>query len=161
MAENAPTPPACIYEAALTGRQRGRLRRARERGYLNARGHDNHGMVRAYEFWCWWLKIPVLWYERRTPYSKFGRIHLDMSTTLNTLTAEGQAAMAALGASQVSAHDVCWERVPLADIAQITQQALRAALHKGNAEPNRMKLINITLPRPAKVLTMVARAASA
>src|SRR5438067_1846836 len=85
-------------EAQLGGRERARLRAARENGFLNARCRGNQRLVEVFSFWCWRLKLPMVWLERRTPHSRYGRIRLDMFTTPNMLTAAGQAEMRTLGA---------------------------------------------------------------
>jgi len=41
-------------------RERTRLRKAREDGYLDARCKQNGGLVHAYGLWCWRLKIPMV-----------------------------------------------------------------------------------------------------
>jgi len=124
-------------EAHLTGRERTRLRVARENGYLNARSADNRRLVEAFSLWCWLLKIPMVWLERRTPHSRYGRVHLDMFTTANALTAAGQAEMRAHGPARASPHDACWERVPLRELERVANTVFRAATRMGNYEPTR------------------------
>src|ERR1035437_4453053 len=136
-------------DAGFGGRERTRLRLARENGYLDARRPENQRMVRAYGMWCWRLKIPTVWFERQTRYSKYGRVHLEMFTTANRLTASGMAEMAYLGATPFSPHDACWSRVPLPRLDEVARTILRAAIRVGNYEPNRPKLVNIDIRRPS------------
>ena len=75
----------------MNGREQARLAKARENGYLDARCKDNQALVRAYGMWCWRLRIPMVWLERRSRYSAFGRVQLEMFTSANRLTAGGQA----------------------------------------------------------------------
>src|SRR5512144_753943 len=101
----------------MNGRQNTRLRQAREQGYLDARCPENLALLQTFGLWCWKLKLPMVWIERRTRYSRFARIRLDMFTCGNCLTAAGQEYLkflSALGSgaisTRVSAHDAVWER---------------------------------------------------
>ncbi len=139
-------------ETHLTGRQRSRLRRARENGYLNASCRDNQKLIAAYARWCWRLRIPIVWSERRSPYSRFGVVHLDLYTTPHRLTAAGQSEMQALApATAISPHDARWGAVPLGDLDRVAAAVLRAAVRPDHYQPNR-----IVLPSrlPAKVLSI-------
>ena len=128
-------------EARLRGRERARLRVARENGFLNARSPDNQHLVEAFSEWCWRLRLPMVWLERRTPHSRYGHIRLDMFTTPNMLTETGQAKMCALGASRVSAHDAHWDRVPLEELERLTNAVFRAVTRLENYEANRSPLV--------------------
>lgn len=122
-------------------------------------------MVKAYGLWCWRLKIPLVWFERRSPRSRYGRVRLDMFTTANMLTAGGQAAMRAMGGAgpaEISPHDALWDRVPMHSLGQLANAALRAAVRRGNYEPNRVGIVSVRRRKPARVLELwPARAASA
>jgi hypothetical protein len=76
----------------LLGRERSAIENARRVGYLDQRNQSRELIRREYERWCWCLKIPVVRITRRSPCSRFSRIILDMYTTPNTLSAEGQEA---------------------------------------------------------------------
>jgi hypothetical protein len=110
----------------------------------------------------------MIWFERSTPRSRYGRLHLDFLTTANRLTAAGQAEMRSLGAgrgprvpTRVSAHEVSWEHVPFDEIERFASAAYRAATRIGNYEENRPKLVKIEARRPARILSMgMPRAAS-
>jgi hypothetical protein len=142
-------------DAHLAGRQRARLRLARENGYLNARCAAHQLLVQAFSLWCWRLRIPMVWLEYRTPRSRYGRVHLDMFTTSNRLTAAGQAEMVALGQARASPHDACWERVPLRDLERLASSVLRAAVRPGNYEPNRLKLVaDVRRQNPEKLFAV-------
>jgi hypothetical protein len=133
-------------EAQLTGRERRRLRLARENAYLPATCPDNRRIAKLHGLWCWKLKIPIVWFERLTPRSKFGRVHLDMMTTPNALTPAGQTAMRALGARfqatgaiQVSPNDGHWDHVPLANLEPLCGAVLKAAVTVDHYRLNRTK----------------------
>src|SRR4051794_37858018 len=81
----------------FTGRERTRLRRARENGYLNALCRSAREIREAHSFWCWRLRLPVVWYERLTPRSRFGRVCVDLFTTSNVITAKGEGELRRLG----------------------------------------------------------------
>ena len=80
----------------MNGRERTRLRKARENGYLDACCSGNRALVHAYGLWCWRLRIPTVWLERRTFYSRYARVHLEMFTSANRLAEGGQAGMKAI-----------------------------------------------------------------
>jgi hypothetical protein len=142
-------------DAHLSGRERTRLRVARENGFLNALCAHNQPLVRAFSLWCWRLKIPMVWLERRTLHSRYGRVRLDMFTTPNMLTAAGQAGMKALGQARASPHDACWERVPLRELDRLANSVFRAATRAGNYEPNRSKfVVDLRRERPDKLFAV-------
>jgi len=153
--------------AELPGRERRRLELARENACLDARLPAGQRVVKAYGLWCWRLKIPMVWFERRTPRSRYGRVRLDMFTTPNMLTAGGQAAMKELGApalgtteAAVSAHDACWDRVPLAQLEKLAKAAFRAAVKAGNYRLNRARLVDIESRAPGRPLKVAPRKAA-
>jgi hypothetical protein len=134
---------------------RNRLARARERGYQDVRRASSQHLLRAYSLWCWRLLLPVVWFERRIPRSKYGRVRLDMFTTGSKLTASGQAEMTLLGVRYestssvvVSPHDACWDRIPLKRLESLAHDVIRAAIRAGNHESIRSK-------RSAKVVPII------
>jgi len=131
--------------APLTRGARRRLQQAHESGYLDATCRDNGAIVKAHGLWCWRLKLPMVWFERNSPRSRFGRLRLDMLTTPNMLTGAGQAALKALGEGPVSAHDAVWESVPLPRLKKMAHAAFRAALQAQNYRRN-------SVPRPLKLV---------
>ena len=142
-------------DAHLGGRERTRLRVARENGFLNALCEHNQLLVQAFSLWCWRLKIPMVWLERRTPHSRYGRVRLDMFTTANMLTAAGQAEMKALGQARASPHDACWERVRLRELERLANSVYRAATRTGNYEPNRSKFVaDMRREKPEKLFAV-------
>lgn len=83
----------------------------------------------------------MVWFGRRTPRSKYGRVHLEMFTTANRLTASAQDALQALWPqAQMSSHNVRLDRVPLKQINELARAVFRAATRTGSAEPNRSEL---------------------
>jgi hypothetical protein len=127
----------------MNRREHTRLGKARENGYLDARCKDNQALVRAYGMWCWRLKIPMVWLERRTRYSKYGRVQLEMFTSANRLSVRGEAAMEAICApaniaawTQISAHDARWEHVALPNARELARAVFRAATRPENYEVN-------------------------
>ena len=148
-----------LPQPALTARGRRRLQQAHEDGFLDATCCDNAAIVKAHGLWCWRLKIPMVWVERRSRYSRYGRIHLDMFTTPNLLNSSGRAAMQALGAAKVSAHDAHWDLVPRGNLAAIGRATLRAALRTGNCAMNRGQPLGIDI-HPRRPLQLVTRKAA-
>jgi hypothetical protein len=146
----------------FNGRERRRLERAREYGYLDAKVRENQKLVRAYGLWCWQLKIPMVWMERESPHSKFGRVRLEMFTTPNVLTPAGRSALEALAPAveaAVSAHDACWMRVPLAKVAGLAKAAIRGALTVGNYRLNKTAPAKVDLSRLDRVVELPQRLA--
>jgi hypothetical protein len=132
---------ACQLGTGFGTRERKRLDRAREKGYLDARCRNNQKVIEAFGLWCWRLKLPMVWFERQTPRSKYGRVHLELFTTANRLTANGQEAMQAICASftvkghaQVSPHTVNCDRGPLNRLEDLAKAVFRTATRTGNYE---------------------------
>ncbi len=154
-------------EALLGGRERTRLRKARENGFLDARCSLGSELVRRYGRWCWTMKVPLVWFERRSPYSRFGRVHLEMFTTANILTDRGQAAMrnfrplrCPAAPARVSPHDACWEDVPLRDLNAMARSVYRAATRSGNCDVSQSGQVARTRRRTGKLIEiMTARVA--
>jgi len=140
----------------LTPRDRRRLQQAHENGYLDASCRGNGAIVKAHGLWCWRLKVPMVWFERRSPSSRFGRLRLDMLTTPNTLTGAGQTALKALGDGAISADEAVWEGVPLPRLAKMAHAAFRAAVQAQNYRRNRAPLAKIDARR-GRPLRLVSR----
>lgn len=125
-------------DTQFTGRERRRLSLARENGYLNAHCRDGRKLLAAYAQWCWRVRIPVVWSERCSPRSRYGRVRLDLFTTPNRLTADCQADMKCLSKrATTSPHDARWERVPLGDLDRLAAAVFRASTRPGNYRFNR------------------------
>jgi hypothetical protein len=144
----------------MNGRERTRLRKARENGYLDACCNLNGVLVRAYGLWCWRLKIPIVWLERRTRYSRYARVHLEMFTSANRLAAAGLASMKAICApgnaatwTRVSAHNACWDHVAMPNATELAHAVFRAALRPRNYERNEDRAEE---RKTGKVLRMVS-----
>jgi len=121
---------------------RTRLIRARENGYLDAAGRPQ--IVAAHAFWCWRLRVPAIWYERKSPRSKYGQLHLELYTTGRLLTEQGQNEMTDLlrklhlpGRVTVSGDDAHWEDVPRQRLEELARTVLRIATRMGNYELRR------------------------
>ena len=141
-----------------------RLRIAREVGYLDARCKENQALVDSYGLWCWRLKIPMVWLERRTPYSRYGRVQLEMFPSARRLTDAGQVEMKGICApgnaaawTHVSAHDAGWDHVALPNGMELARAVFRAAIRLENYEKNE----NRTECRPERKTGNVLRMASA
>jgi len=78
------------------GREQRQLESARCTGYLDQRNQDREALRRAYERWCWTMKVPIVRILRQSPRSRFSTVVLEMYTTPNTLSAEGQEAVVKL-----------------------------------------------------------------
>jgi hypothetical protein len=96
----------------------------------------------------------VIWIERCSPHSRYGRLHLDLFTTPQALTVAGREALAGLSARfgiagkvAITAHDACWDRVPVAVLEPLARAVLRVSGRPGNYQ--------LDLP-PAKVTSVPA-----
>jgi hypothetical protein len=119
-------------------RDRRLLQTAHEKGYLNGRNRHSRELLNTYGGWCWRLKLPVIWIERQTPRSKYGRVFLDMFTTPNVLTPAGKSEMKKLlselsirGDGAISAHDMSWNKIPLANLEAAARKTLRISTRLG------------------------------
>jgi hypothetical protein len=123
----------------FAGRDRTRLERARTNGYLDASGRPH--IVAAHGFWCWRLRVPAIWFERKSPRSKYGRVHLELFTTGYRLTEAGQIEMTDLirrlhlpGRVAASPDDAHWDDVPRQRLEELARTVLRVATRMGHYE---------------------------
>ncbi len=136
-----------------------RIQLARENGFLNARCRKGHELLRVYGLWCWRMGIPLVWYERRSPHSRFSRVHLEMLTTNCTVTVAGRAALIATATppGDVSAHGAVWDRVPAGDAADFARAVFRTVRRRGNQQVQQnhsgLRLVGQALS-PAKPLCL-------
>jgi hypothetical protein len=136
-------------ENDLTGRARSLLDRARVNGYLNANSEARPALIRAHGFWCWKLRVPLICFQRNSPRSRVGSVHLDLFTTPHVLTAQGLAELATLpGHATLSHYDGVWTNVPAAHLESVARSVYRTATRRGNytlrpstASPELAKLI--------------------
>jgi hypothetical protein len=147
----------------MNGRERTRLRKARENGYLDACCHLNQALVHAYGLWCWRLRIPMVWLERRTRHSRYARVQLEMFTSANRLVTVGQAGMKAICApgnaatwTRVSAHDACWDHVALPNAAELARTVFRAAIRPANYERNEDRIESVQERKTGNVIQMIS-----
>ena len=152
---------AAFAELQLSGWERGRLRRARENGYLDARCRQNVALVHAYGLWCWRLKIPMVVVEKRSRYSRYGRVWLEMFTSGMRLSPAGQAVARAICApantsewTHISPHDATWDHVALANAAGLAHNVFRASVRAGNYELNDRRVASSGLKKAGRVLQM-------
>jgi hypothetical protein len=125
----------------FAGRGRSRLQRARIDGYLNATGKSRDALLRAHGFWCWRLRLPLIWYERNSPRSRYGGLHVDLSTTANRFTHHGQSELAGVAerlgvrdAAVLSPFEARWENIPMQRLDEFVRSVLRVAMRLGNYE---------------------------
>ena len=142
----------------MNGREQTRLRKAREDGYLDARCPENGLLIQAYGMWCWRLKIPMVWLERRARYSRFARVKLEMFTCNNRLNARGQERLKAVCAPRnkasstaISPHDVTWDHVAQGSAKDLARSVFRVAVNSVNYERNQEE---VSVARTGKLLQM-------
>jgi hypothetical protein len=144
---------------SINRREQTRLRKARENGYLDARCPDNRLLLQAFGMWCWRLKLPMVWLERRTRYSRYAQVKLEMFTTDNHLNQGGRERLAAVcapgnraGWTDISAHQAAWDHVTQSNARELARVAFRAAIYRGNYEKNEVE--ETTSRKSGKVLQM-------
>ena len=127
----------------MNGRDRTRLRKAREDGYLDARCPENRLLIQAYGMWCWRLKLPMVWLERRTRYSRYVRVKLEMFTSANRLSDGGRDRLQAVcapgnqaGWTRITPHDATWDHVARSSAKDVARSVFRASIRAGNYERN-------------------------
>jgi len=141
-------------DAKFGTRARRRLETARDRGYLDATRAGPSELVRAHGLWCWRLRIPLIWFERRSPHSRFGSLHLEMFTTAHRLTQAGQSALSCLSEhATVCTGEACWRKVPIPELDRLAREAYRKATQAGNYHS---KAAVIEKPRPRVAVAAVA-----
>src|SRR5436190_6133680 len=99
----------------MNGREQTRLRKACQDGYLDARCPENQVLLQAFGMWCWRLKLPMVWLERRTRYSRYSRVKLEMFTTNNRLNQRGRDRLQTVcapgdraGWTEILGHQAAW-----------------------------------------------------
>ena len=127
----------------MNGREQTRLRKAREDGYLDARCPESRVLLQAFGMWCWRLKLPMVWLERRTRYSRYARVKLEMFTSNNLLNQRGREQLQAVCApgnraawTTVEAHQAAWDHVAKFSAKELARAAFRVAVKGGNYEKN-------------------------
>jgi hypothetical protein len=105
----------------------------------------------------------LVWLDRRTSFSRYGRVQLEMFTSPNRLTAGGQAGMRAICApgnaakwTRVSPHDACWDHVALPNARGLAHVVIRAAIRPENCERNEDREDSLQEPKSGKVLRMAS-----
>jgi len=108
------------------------------------------------------MRLPVVWTERHSPRSRFGRIRLDLFTTPYRLTAEAQAELREITPGAViSPHDGRWDRIPLRDLHLLAPAILRAATRSANLNLNRSYPASCPARVPGEVAAISERMAVA
>jgi hypothetical protein len=149
-------------EQRLKGRQKGRLSRARDSGFLEVRGPDSEKAFRFHGAWCWRLRLPLVWFERNSPSSRYGHVHLDLFTSGKWLTDRGLEELRALAPAEISPYDAAWKRVPRRDLPALAARVIRVAVRPENLETTAVRRIEVLHRGPARIIEMSSpQAASA
>ncbi len=145
----------------FAGRGRCRIERARANGYLNANTRSSEALLKAHGFWCWRFRLPLIWYERKSPRSRHGRVCLDLFTTPYVLTARGLEELGGIADRlELTCHafsspfEYRWEDVPMARLEELSRAVFRTVTRLGNFELSKRS------PAPALARMMEAITAS-
>ena len=127
----------------MNAREQARLRKAREDGYLDARGPENRALLQAFGMWCWRLKLPMVWLERRSRYSRYAMVKLEMFTSNNRLNDRGRERLQTVcapgnlaGSTNISAHQATWDHVARSNARELARAVFRASVTGANYERN-------------------------
>lgn len=145
-----------LLEMNLNPRHRTALRRARENGYLDARAAGAAQLLMAFSLWCWRLRLPVVWFERLSPRSRYGFVKLDLYTTGHRLSERGLMEIEGLspGAVDISPHDARFGRVPRDQLAGLAARVIKAAVRPDNCEAIAPRLLLAPRRGPAEVIEL-------
>ena len=109
------------------------------------------------------MAIPLIWYERRSPHSRFSRVHLEMLTTPGSLTVAAHAALIAISAPLVEArygtispHGAVWDRVPAGAAADFARAVFRAVRRPRGGH---VQSSPAEIPAPGTMIRLVPRLA--
>ena len=118
-------------------------------------------LIVAHARWCWRLHLPVVWTERLSPRSRYGRVRVDLFTTPYRLTAEGQVELQEIAPGAVtSPHDARWEHVALRDLDWLAAAAVRIATRGENLQPLRAYPAGCPAQAPGQTARIAARLAA-
>jgi hypothetical protein len=110
-------------------------------GYLNATSSRRDSLLRAHGFWCWRLRLPLIWYDRNSPRSRYGSLHVDLSTTANRFTHHGIADLAGISdrlgiraPAILTPFEARWDNIPTQRLDELGRIIFRVAMRLGNYE---------------------------
>jgi hypothetical protein len=138
-------------EASLNTRERRKLREARKKGYLDGRGPRRRhkeiaNLSMVFSLWCWRLRLPVVWCERHSPRSRYGRVRLDLYTTRNRLSLRALAE----NGPRSGALEQCAARRS----GSLAGRAMKAAVKPANQESAAPRWIQVEPRKPAKLIEL-------
>jgi len=121
---------------------------ARREGFLRvAAMEEDEPARRAWGRWCMKMRVPVLVWTRPSKTSRTGKLVLDMCTTPNGLSEEGQESVRQMMARQVRRGEgrvepvgVAWTEVSARALVPLATELLRMATTLGVYEPDMRKL---------------------
>lgn len=105
----------------------------------------------------------MVWVEPRTRYSRYRRVKLEMFTSANRLTMEGQSGMKAICVpgntaswTRVSPHDAAWDHVAAPSARELAHAVFRAAVRPVSYEKDEIWVRRKSERKMGKVLRMVS-----
>jgi hypothetical protein len=81
----------------------------------------------------------MVWFKRCSPYSRYGRVRLELFTTPNWLSEQGDI-------------DTQWGPVPLGVLVELAAHLIEAAVGAGDSEAVMPRMIEVEHRGPAKVI---------
>jgi hypothetical protein len=120
----------------------GTLERARQSGYLDQRNQTRELLRQAHERWCWTMKLPIVRIRRRSIRSRYCVVQIEMYTTPNTLSLEGQQALArfgekaGLGDQSLSPYGGEFGKIPNPATAKFARELFRISTTLGYYVPD-------------------------
>lgn len=120
---------------------------ARREGFLRAVAVEDEPARRAWGRWCMRMRIPVVVWQRASRTARTGRLMLDLCTTPNELSHEGQEAVFQLLSRRVprgegSVESVCveWRGVSARKLPTTAAELYRMATSLGSYQPDMRRL---------------------
>ena len=131
----------------LSKRHQRLLAGARRDGFLRAAGAEDDPARRAWGRWCMKMRVPVLVWLRPTKTARQGKLMLDLCTTPNELSTQGQEAIrlmlarqAPRGKGKVESVGAEWPRVSAHAVPAAAKELYRMATSLGIYEPDMRRL---------------------
>ena len=93
-------------------------------------------MLRQFGAWCWLLRLPLVWWQRNSPRSRYGTLRLDLFTSGKRLALSGEQELRSLApwAAVVSPDDGVWSHVPRNELPYLAGRVVHAAVRPGNCD---------------------------
>jgi hypothetical protein len=87
------------------------------------------------------LRVPLVWYERNSLRSRYGCLHVDLSTTATRFTHHGVSELAGIadrlgicGPALLTEFEARWDNIPVQRLDEVARVVFRVVMRLGNYE---------------------------